>query len=66
MSGRPDRPALEHLRSRWAGLLDVHAFEGNGAVLVRPDGYLGFRAASAAAAGLTALDAHLGSYLIPS
>jgi len=66
VSGRPDRPALEHLRSRWAGLLDVHAFEGNGAVLVRPDGYLGFRAASADAAGLTALDAHLGSYLIPS
>jgi hypothetical protein len=66
VSGRPGRPALDHLRSRWAGLLDVHAFEGNGAVLVRPDGYLGFRAASADAAGLAALDANLVSYLIPS
>jgi 6-methylpretetramide 4-monooxygenase / 4-hydroxy-6-methylpretetramide 12a-monooxygenase len=66
VSGRPDRPALDHLRSRWAGLLDVHAWEGNGAVLVRPDGYLGFRAASADAAGLAAIDAHLSSYLIPN
>ena len=66
VSGRPGGPGLDHLRSRWAGLLDVHAFDGNGAVLVRPDGYLGFRAASADAAGLAALDAHLGSYLIPS
>ena len=41
------------------------ALTGNGAVLVRPDGYLGFRAAAADAAGLAAVDAHLGSYLIP-
>ena len=41
---------------------------GNGApraVLVRPDGFIGFRAAPADAAGLRALDAHLDSYLVP-
>ncbi len=69
LAGRPDQPALDHLRSRWAGLVEVSTnplLGGNGAVLVRPDGYLGFRAASADAAGLAALDAHLGSYLIPN
>jgi hypothetical protein len=69
LAGRPDQPALDHLRSRWAGLVEVSTdplLEGNGAVLVRPDGYLGFRAASADAAGLAALDAHLGSYLVPN
>ncbi len=67
VAGQPDQPALDRLRSRWAGLLEVQpaAQTGNGAVLVRPDGYLGFRAAAADAAGLAAVDAHLGSYLIP-
>jgi 6-methylpretetramide 4-monooxygenase / 4-hydroxy-6-methylpretetramide 12a-monooxygenase len=68
VSGRPDLRALNHLRSRWAGLVTVGPeplLAGNGAVLVRPDGYLGFRAASADAAGLAAVDAHLGSYLVP-
>jgi plasmid stabilization system protein ParE len=36
------------------------------AVLIRPDGYIGFRAAPADRAGLQALDAHLGSYLVPA
>jgi hypothetical protein len=44
---------------------DDSLWDGNGVVLVRPDGYLGFRAASADAAGVAAVDAHLGSYLIP-
>jgi 6-methylpretetramide 4-monooxygenase / 4-hydroxy-6-methylpretetramide 12a-monooxygenase len=66
LSGRPAQPALDHLRSRWAGLVEIRpSLAGTGAVLVRPDGYLGFRAASADAAGLAALDAHLGSYLVP-
>jgi 6-methylpretetramide 4-monooxygenase / 4-hydroxy-6-methylpretetramide 12a-monooxygenase len=67
VSGRPDRQELDHLRSRWDGLVTVgpeSLLAGNAAVLVRPDGYLGFRAA-ADAAGLAAVDAHLGAYLIP-
>jgi hypothetical protein len=36
-----------------------------GAVLVRPDGHIGFRS-PADADGLGALDAHLNSYLIPA
>jgi 6-methylpretetramide 4-monooxygenase / 4-hydroxy-6-methylpretetramide 12a-monooxygenase len=64
---RPDEPALDRLRHRWAGLVEVSdSHIGNGAVLVRPDGFLGFRAAAADAAGLAAVDAHLGSYLIPA
>jgi 2-polyprenyl-6-methoxyphenol hydroxylase-like FAD-dependent oxidoreductase len=35
------------------------------AVLVRPDGFIGFRAVPADAAGLRALDAHLDSYVVP-
>jgi 6-methylpretetramide 4-monooxygenase / 4-hydroxy-6-methylpretetramide 12a-monooxygenase len=58
---------------RWSGLVDVAHHDGDprqqsqtgpSAVLVRPDGYVGFRA-PADAAGLEALDAHLSSYLIP-
>ncbi len=66
------------LRRRWHGLVDmshVTADPGRadpgragpaptGAILVRPDGHVGFRA-PASSAGLAALDAHLDSYLIP-
>jgi hypothetical protein len=38
----------------------------HGAVLVRPDGFIGFRASPADAARLGALDAHLDSYLVPA
>ena len=38
----------------------------DGAILVRPDGYIGFLAAPAGHAGLTALDSHLDSYLVPA
>ena len=57
------------------GLVDVASATGDprraglstpGAVLVRPDGHIGFRAAPADAAGLAALDAHLDSYLVPA
>ena len=37
-----------------------------GAALIRPDGFIGFRAVPADAAGLRALDAHLDTYLIPA
>ena len=75
LSGRRDEQALAGLRRSWAGLVEVGeavpaprqaARERNGAVLVRPDGYLGYRVASADAAGLAAVDAHLRSYLIPA
>jgi len=66
---------LDWLRRRWAGVLTVTegtgdprraGLAGAGAVLIRPDGYVGFRAAPADHAGLTALDAHLDSYLVPA
>ena len=72
---------IQRLRRRWAGVLTVTEGSGDprraglavkgageaggGAVLVRPDGYLGYRAAPADHAGLSALDAHLDSYLVP-
>jgi 6-methylpretetramide 4-monooxygenase / 4-hydroxy-6-methylpretetramide 12a-monooxygenase len=56
---------------RWRGLVEVgrlstHPAEAGRptAVLIRPDGYIGFRVSPADAAGLDALDAHLSSYLI--
>jgi 6-methylpretetramide 4-monooxygenase / 4-hydroxy-6-methylpretetramide 12a-monooxygenase len=75
--GPVPEPDIQRLRRRWAGVLTVTegtgdprraglAAPGAGAVLVRPDGYLGFRAAPADQAGLRALDAHLDSYLVPS
>jgi hypothetical protein len=36
-----------------------------GAVLVRPDGFIGFRAAPADEMTMDALDAHLATYLVP-
>jgi 6-methylpretetramide 4-monooxygenase / 4-hydroxy-6-methylpretetramide 12a-monooxygenase len=62
------------LRDRWSGLVDIASLDGAtgrggqiepGAVLIRPDGYVGFRAIPADPAGLEALDTHLSSYLIP-
>jgi len=67
---------LAQLRDRWTGLVEVTeaadddrqqaGLAADGAVLVRPDGYIGFRAAPADAAGLEAMDSHLSSYLIPA
>jgi 2-polyprenyl-6-methoxyphenol hydroxylase-like FAD-dependent oxidoreductase len=73
--GGADDSRVERLRRRWRGLVDVVRATGDprraglistGAVLVRPDGHIGFRTAPADAAGLTALDAHLDSYLTPA
>jgi hypothetical protein len=66
---------LSHFASRWDGLVDIvdartagldaaRAGVPSGAVLIRPDGFIGFRAIPADPAGLDALSAHLASYLI--
>jgi FAD binding domain len=67
---------LTRFRARWDGLVEVvdartagldaarAGVPGGGAVLVRPDGFIGFRAIPADAAGLDAIAAHLGTYLI--
>jgi 2-polyprenyl-6-methoxyphenol hydroxylase-like FAD-dependent oxidoreductase len=71
-------PGLERMRARWDGLVAItdgsaDGFDeakagapGGGAVLVRPDGFIGFRAAPADATTMAALDAYLASYLIPA
>lgn len=73
--GAGDDAGVARLRRRWQGLVDWIRATGDplraglstpGAVLVRPDGHIGFRAASADTAGLAALDAHLDSYLVPA
>jgi 4,5-epoxidase len=65
---------IARLRRRWRGLVEVSHATGDprraglatgGAVLVRPDGHIGFRT-SVNSAGLGALDSHLDSYLIPA
>ena len=73
-----EAPGLDRMRARWDGLVAVidgsaagfsaadAGAPGGGAVLVRPDGFIGFRAAPADAATMAALDAHLASYLIPA
>ncbi len=62
------------LRHRWRGLVEISHATGDprraglatgNAVLVRPDGHIGFRA-PANSVGLGALDSHLDSYLIPA
>ena len=73
--GDVDEPALARLDRRWRGLVDVSRATGDparagsssdGAVLVRPDGYIGFRSIPADAKGLEALDTHLDTHLVPS
>lgn len=71
-------PGLEGVRARWGRLVTIvdgsadgfsaaeaGAIDG-GAVLVRPDGFIGFRAAPVNEAAMAALDAHLARYLIPA
>ena len=70
-------PGLGDFRARWDRLVsivdtsrapfaavEVGAPDG-GAILVRPDGFIGFRAAPADETTMAALDAHLASYLVP-
>src|SRR5919199_527123 len=72
--GAADEAGAARLARRWRGVVEVAratsdpgraGLTSTGAVLVRPDGHIGFRAAPADAAGLAALDAHLDSYLLP-
>jgi 6-methylpretetramide 4-monooxygenase / 4-hydroxy-6-methylpretetramide 12a-monooxygenase len=73
--GGADEAALAALQDRWRDLAEVvrdggdprrAGLAGDGVVLVRPDGHVGFRASPADAVGLQAVDAHLDSYLIPA
>jgi 2-polyprenyl-6-methoxyphenol hydroxylase-like FAD-dependent oxidoreductase len=66
--------AIARLRRRWHGLVEIIQADGDprrgglagpGAILVRPDGRIGFRVSPASPAGLAALDSHLNTYLIP-
>ena len=65
---------VARLADRWTGLVEIVRLDAKpgaigpadpAAVLIRPDGYVGFRASVADEAGIEALDTHLGSYLIP-
>jgi hypothetical protein len=70
-------PRLDHLRARWGQLIwivdaaNAHfdateaGVPNGGAILVRPDGFIGFRAAPADEITMDALDAHLATYLVP-
>lgn len=67
---------LNRFQARWEGLVDVidartagldaarAGVPEGGAVLIRPDGFIGFRAVPTDNAGLDALAAHLATYLI--
>jgi 6-methylpretetramide 4-monooxygenase / 4-hydroxy-6-methylpretetramide 12a-monooxygenase len=73
--GATDDAGVTRLRRRWHGLVDFvrptsdpgrAGLASPGAILVRPDGHIGYRVRPADAAGLAALDAHLDSYLVPA
>ena len=71
-------PRLDDFRARWGGLVSIvdaadarfdatqAGVPAGGAVLVRPDGFIGFRAAPADEASMQALDEHLSGYLVPA
>jgi 2-polyprenyl-6-methoxyphenol hydroxylase-like FAD-dependent oxidoreductase len=70
-------PRLDYLRTRWGKLVSIvdassakfdateSGVSNGGAILVRPDGFIGFRAAPADESTMAALDAHLTTYLVP-
>ncbi len=70
-------PRLDYLRERWGKLVAIvevsrahfDAAEAGvpdgGAILIRPDGFIGFRAAPANEITMDALDAHMTTYLVP-
>ena len=71
-------PPLDDFRARWGGLVSTVDWTGVGAlakeaglaeggvVLVRPDGFIGFRRGAADENAIKALDAHLSTYLRPA
>ncbi len=71
-----DADALSRIARRWSLCLQiVHdpklnpiraGLPNGGLVLIRPDGHIGLRLATADAAALAKLDHHLASYLIPN
>jgi hypothetical protein len=73
-----DAPRLDYLRARWdkvVSIIDASRVQFDaaaagvpqrGAVLVRPDGFVGFRADPADDTTMDALDAHLATYLVPN
>jgi hypothetical protein len=72
--GAAENAGVTRLQRRWQGLVEISHATGDprraglatgGAVLVRPDGHIGFRT-PANSAGLRELDSHLDSYLIPA
>lgn len=70
-------PRLDHLHEHWGGLVSIvdaanagfSATEcgvpDSGAILVRPDGFIGFRATPADDKMMDAVHSHLASYLLP-
>ena len=76
LSGGASR--LDDFRARWGALVSVVEWTGagilakqsglaeGGMVLVRPDGFIGFRRASADDAAMKSLDTHLSTYLRPN
>jgi 6-methylpretetramide 4-monooxygenase / 4-hydroxy-6-methylpretetramide 12a-monooxygenase len=68
--GAADDAAVAQFARKWGDLVDITRATGDagqaagGAILLRPDGYVGFRAVPAGQAGVRALDAHLDSYLV--
>jgi 2-polyprenyl-6-methoxyphenol hydroxylase-like FAD-dependent oxidoreductase len=72
-----EAPRLDYLRARWDQLVSIvdassahfdateAGVPNGGAILVRPDGFIGFRATPADEMAMDALDAHLTTYLKP-
>jgi hypothetical protein len=70
-------PRMDYLGARWGKLVSIvdassatfdateFGVPNGGAILVRPDGFIGFRAAPADETTMGALDAHLATYLVP-
>ena len=71
-------PRLDYFRTRWDKLVSIvdastapfdaalAGISNGGAILVRPDGFVGFRVDPADDKTMDALDAHLATYLIPT